>query len=1419
MQPFPGNLIGHSPEILVTIDNIECVALVDTGSQVTTLSSNFFAEKFPDLPLDDLHKLVRIESVSGNSLPYSGYFTAKINIPLSEKQQIDQDIPILVVPETPYNKKVPLLLGTNVLQSLLSFPELQLHPSLQIARQTLQLTSRHLEKTHGVLSDVFAQTDIAIPAKSGILTTGQTTIVVPIHQQLALIQQSNLDVSVLPALVKVQSGSTEIPVEIINDSDQAILVRQGKKIAELHQATIDSTQNKVDTKFMDTFDFSGLTETETLELKSFLTKNRDLFAMDWSEMGCANKVTHPIDMIDETPVREKVRPIPPGLHDELSSHITELLTAGVIKESKSPFSANMVYVRKKDKSLRLAQDFRPLNKVTKPCAYNLANIDSLINTLKGAKLFCSLDLFAGYHQVELKEEHKERTAFNAGPFGFFEYNRMPFGLTGAPATFQKLMDKVLEGLNMKICAVYLDDVIVFAENSEEMYDRLNQVFDRFRKANLKLKSKKCNFFQKSVDFLGHTVSENGIECRKDHLQAVADWPTPTNVKELQSLLGFTNYFRKYIAGYAAIVEPLLELLRGQDLRKSYGGKSLKVSGLKRKKKKKSMDWQWGSRQEAAFKQLKTLLITPPILDYPDFQKEFVLHVDASRMGLGAVLYQKTATGRLTVLAYGSKSLNPAERNYSAHKLEFLALKWAVTSKFTRYLYGKPFTVFTDHNPLTYILSTAKLDAVGHRWLAELSKYEFQIFYKPGPQNRAADGLSRRPHPEAEQEECTHNISPEIFKEICSLLTSDGYTSIAELLATHPNAVSNTVTVQFDSIEWKIEQQKDPDVHRVTQLLKAGKRLTRRQRKIETTKVKRLLAQWDNLTIKDDILYKQAVTSEGKCLRLIVPSHMEARVLHMAHDEMGHFGVEKTMSLARSRFYWPGLGKSIEEKVKNCPRCIRAKTPYLPAQAPMKTITSTRPLEILCMDFLSLETAKGGYNSILVMTDHFSGYAFAYPTRNQEAKTVAKLVVENFIVHYGIPEKIHSDQGGSFEAKVIKHMCQMLGIAKSHTTPYHPQGNPTERFNRTLISMLRTLLPDQKADWKQHIASLVHAYNCTKNETTGFTPYFLMFGRTPKLSLDVFLGVSDDYHHDVKQVKQTLETAYKAASTAAKKAAKRNAKYYDRKCRGVSLEVGDLVLVKNVGLKGKHKLADKWGHKVYVVKEHPNPDIPVFRVCPEKGEGPVRILHRNLLLPLVLPYNSETGPGELRSSNVKKRKQKGQGDRELGVDEDSDSSMSDSDIDVVIQESLSNLPDQETEIDGLTPPINSADSPPPSFGTPAEPLEQLLPGPTVSEDIQEPSSGSRTTVHEQDESNEPVVSVTKDEDTEPAPMLLRRSARDRRRPDYLGEYQTTYHTSMQSARTDDLHFRLLVLLHLWALNPNREQAAAAYNTMVYLLSSY
>lgn len=281
-----------------------------------------------------------------------------------------------------------------------------------------------------------------------------------------------------------------------------------------------------------------------------------------------------------------------------------------------------------------------------------------------------------------------------------------------------------------------------------------------------------------------------------------------------------------------------------------------------------------------------------------------------------------------------------------------------------------------------------------------------------------------------------------------------------------------------------------------------------------------------------------------------------------------------------------------------------------------------------MDFLSLEPDRSNKKSILVVTDHYTRYAQAFPTKDQTAKTVAKVLWENFFVHYGLPQRLHSDQGRDFESKVIYELTRLLGVQKSRTTPYHPQGDPQpERFNRTLLGMLGTLEEEKKQNWSKYVSALVHAYNCSKHDSTGFSPYLLMFGREARLPVDLRFGTSPDNHSGtdhvqyVQGLREQLARAYKLASEASDKSAEANKRRYDAKVRENDLQTGDRVLVRNVGLTGKHKLADKWFREPQIVVRRINPDMPVYKVKPENGEGRERTLHRNLLLPI--EYFNET----------------------------------------------------------------------------------------------------------------------------------------------------------------------------------------------------
>ena len=259
-------------------------------------------------------------------------------------------------------------------------------------------------------------------------------------------------------------------------------------------------------------------------------------------------------------------------------------------------------------------------------------------------------------------------------------------------------------------------------------------------------------------------------------------------------------------------------------------------------------------------------------------------------------------------------------------------------------------------------------------------------------------------------------------------------------------------------------------------------------------------------MKDNILYRKHSIQGTEVNQLLLPEVYHDIALAGLHDEAGHQGRDRTLSLVKSRFFWPGMDGDIEKYIKNCPRCIRRKT-RVPTSAKLVTVDSTYPMDLVCMDFLSLEMSSGGYENILVITDHFTRFAQAIPSRNQTAKTTARLLFDNFVCHYGFPSRLHSDQGRNFESEVIKELCSIANVEKSRTTPYHPMGNGIqERFNRTLLNMLGTLEDDQKTDWKSYVPPLVHAYNSTRHESTGFSPHYLMFGRHPRLAVDAFLGI-------------------------------------------------------------------------------------------------------------------------------------------------------------------------------------------------------------------------------------------------------------------------------------------------------------------------
>lgn len=691
------------------------------------------------------------------------------------------------------------------------------------------------------------------------------------------------------------------------------------------------------------------------------------------------------------------------------------------------------------------------------------------------------------------------------------------------------MDLGLADLQWTTCLVYLDDIIVFGRTFHEHLSRLDEVLIKLRQANLKVKPSKCNLFSSEVKYLGHIISSRGVEADPAKVEAVRQWPVPKNQTEVKSFVGLASYYRRFVKGFAEIARPLHQLTE------------------------KGRRFKWTEDCQAAFEQLKLSLMSAPILAYPDPHKTFILDTDASDAGIGAVLSQEEG-GQEHVIAYASRALTKQERKYATTKKELLSMV-TFTKHFKHYLLGKEFVLRTDHNSLRWLHNFQGLEGQLARWLEQLASFQYKIVHRPGRVHANADALSGLPA-----------FLPASLPTLTEGETAEG--PVVQAICAVQRIGAAVPPGQEVEDELAAAQKEDAELQQVI-ALKGGEKDCLGP----PDELQRFAPVWAQLQVQGARLVRlPPVNSDAaKQVQVVLPKALVPNVLKQLHNSVtaGHLGVQKLQAKVKDRFYWPGWFGDVKRWCQECVECGSRKTTGQKLCAPMQPTVTSRPYERVALDILGpLPETPDRNKYILVIGDYFSKWTEAFPLPNQEAQTVAKVLVEQWVCRLGAPRTIHTDQGRNFESNQFKEVCQMLNIHKTRTLPYHPQlDEMVERFNRTLLSMLSLFVEENQTNWDALLPYVMLAYRSSVHSSTGFTPYKVVFRQEIVLPVDVMLNLDGGERFSaateyVSRLGDTLSTVVGAIRGHQARASGRQKEAFDVRVKWQYYSEGELVWVRS-----------------------------------------------------------------------------------------------------------------------------------------------------------------------------------------------------------------------------------------------------------------
>ena len=895
------------------------------------------------------------------------------------------------------------------------------------------------------------------------------------------------------------------------------------------------------------------------EYRDCLFRFYDIFSEDKSDIGFSNKVTHDIELKDDNPVYTQQFRLPEKHLQMIKDNVAAWLKLGIIEKTKSKFNSPIFVVPKKPNAegiveLRVVLDYRKLNAKSLPDRYSIRTIDECIQEVgkAGSTVFSALDLTSGFWQMDLEKESRKYTAFTIPGVGQFQWCRGAMGLTGCPASFSRLMEVIMEGAQNVL--TYIDDVLVHSPTHSSHVTHLTDAFTRIRKAGLKLNPDKCQIGRTQLQYLGITLSGQGIQPGLEKMSEITNLQPPRTQKQLKAFLGLANFFRNFIHKFAKLAAPLFALTR------------------------KKTSWADNNplppQAMLAFQAIKRAIAAKPILALPDKNKKFHLYVDAAQGdsinegGFGAALMQFDDQAQRRVIAFASRRLEKHEKNYPACILEMAATMFGMEA-FECYLKGRQFCLYSDHKPLENLtkVHNKTFQNLTYRMQTMFPEYR----YVPGKENVLADFLSRY-----EGLEVHKKLTPQ-----------------QEAVMSSVSLACPTCTVDANPARLKLLQSKDPQIQPLIAQL-AGSAFPK--------KIKGYLYKFS--VQPDGLVYVHLPNKTGqkmKIKRILVPELMKKELIAEAHNSKltGHGGIFRTKQRILQDFWWPNMEKDIATHIQQCIPCQTFKYDAT-TKAPLKSLpVPTGPNQRIHADLYGpFKTAsKKGNKVVLAITDAFHGFCRTYALPDKEAITVGDTLLNQWIYIFGVPKQIHTDQGTEFCNELHQHLWQQLNIKKTTSSVQHPQCNAqVERFNREMKEFIGTALVQAEKsslDWEDLMGPLQLCHNTAVSKATNTTPFQAQFGYDPRLPLwtkpprdDERLDVdSDKFADHLSKIRQAQWTAHQLVHQTKHDEKQKQKYYHDRQ------------------IKGTHRFKD--GDPVYIRRLANN--LPNPKICPKYEPG--RILKR------------------------------------------------------------------------------------------------------------------------------------------------------------------------------------------------------------------